>query len=56
MSCMAPHQPSGSATPDAEVMAAHDEDSDAFVIADIARENAWLSVRTCDAPVLSDWA
>lgn len=53
---MAPHQTAGSASTDAEVMAAHDEGSDEFVIADIAQEDAWLSVRTCDAPVLSDWA
>lgn len=53
---MAPHQPSDSPTSDGEVMAARDEDGDAFVIADIAREEAWLSVRSCDAPVLTDWA
>lgn len=53
---MAPHQTAGKAATDAEVMASHDEGTGEFVIADIAREDAWLSVRATDAPILSEWA
>lgn len=40
---------------ESEVMASVDEDSSEFVIADIAREDAWLSVESGDAPVLEEW-
>lgn len=40
---------------ESEVMASVDESSSEFVIADIAREDAWLSVRERDAPVLEKW-
>ena len=40
---------------ESEVMAAVDEGSSAFVIADIAREDAWLSVGEGDARVLEQW-
>ncbi|WP_313692563.1 DUF7556 family protein [Halorarum halobium] len=40
---------------ESEVMASVDEDSSEFVIADIAREDAWLSVGERDAPVLEQW-
>lgn len=38
-----------------DVMASIDEDSSEFVIADIGRDDAWLSVRSRDAPVLENW-
>ncbi|QLG28450.1 hypothetical protein HUG10_13225 [Halorarum halophilum] len=40
---------------ESEVMASVDENSSEFVIADIAREDAWLSVEERDAPVLEQW-
>lgn len=40
---------------ESEVMASVDEDSSEFVIADIAREDAWVSVGAGDAPVLENW-
>lgn len=52
---MAPRETASDTFTNTEVMAAHDEGSDEFVIADIAREDAWLAVRNGDAPVLSDW-
>lgn len=41
----------------AEVMASVDESraGPEFVIADISTEEAWLSVRQTDAPVLEEW-
>lgn len=51
---MSPTRTAGGADP--EVMASHDEGTDEFVIADIAREGAWVSVSARDAPVLSEWA
>ncbi|WP_449405260.1 DUF7556 family protein [Halorarum salinum] len=36
-------------------MASVDEDSSEFVIADITREDAWISVESGDAPVLENW-
>jgi hypothetical protein len=53
---MSPNRTAGTPDSDAEVMASHDEHSDEFVIADIAREDAWVSMRSRDAPVLADWA
>ena len=41
---------------DPEVMASHDEGTDEFVIANIAREDAWISVCAGDALVLTEWA
>lgn len=38
-----------------DVMASIDESSSEFVIADIACDDAWLSVRSRDAPVLENW-
>jgi hypothetical protein len=31
-------------------------DETEFVIADLGREDAWLSVEEADAPVVADWA
>lgn len=53
---MSPNHTAVDVGSEGEVMAATDEVSDEFVIADIAREDAWLSVRTRDASVLADWA
>lgn len=36
-------------------MASVDEGTAEFVIADLARDGAWLSVGTTDAPVLENW-
>ena len=43
--------------PDAEVMAAVDASSNrpSYVIADVTRDEAWLSVSQTDAPVLAEW-
>ncbi|GAA0214449.1 hypothetical protein GCM10009000_031570 [Halobacterium noricense] len=38
-----------------EVMASVDESSAEFVIADLACDDAWLSVGEADAPVLENW-
>ncbi|MFB6242460.1 MAG: hypothetical protein ABEH80_00045 [Halobaculum sp.] len=38
-----------------EVVAALDESTSEFVIADIGRDDAWLSVREGDARILRDW-
>ncbi|MEZ3142355.1 hypothetical protein [Halobaculum sp. MBLA0143] len=40
---------------DGEVVAALDEASAEFVIADIARDDAWLAVGEGEAPTLRDW-
>lgn len=41
---------------DPEVMASVDDSSrPEFVIADISRDEAWLSMRETDAPVLRNW-
>lgn len=42
---------------DAEVMASIDGSagSSSYIIADISRDDAWLSVRQSDAPVLAEW-
>ena len=42
---------------DAEVMASVDDDgsTERLVIADISREDAWLSMRVTDAISLPDW-
>jgi hypothetical protein len=42
---------------DAEVMASIDgsSSSPSYIIADISRDDAWLSVREADAPVLAEW-
>jgi hypothetical protein len=40
---------------EAEVMAALDESTAEFVIADVERDDAWLSVREDDAPILRNW-
>ncbi len=42
---------------DAEVMASVDDDGETerLVIADISREEAWLSMCVTDATSLSDW-
>ncbi|MFO7834573.1 MAG: hypothetical protein R6V31_11135 [Halohasta sp.] len=42
---------------DAEVMASIDgaSGSPSYIIADISRDDAWLSVRQRDAPVLAEW-
>lgn len=40
---------------EAEVMAALDESSSEFVIADLERDEAWVSVREADAPILQNW-
>lgn len=37
------------------VMASIDEGTSEFVIADIASDDAWLSVRSGDAPILENW-
>ncbi|WP_227374989.1 DUF7556 family protein [Haladaptatus halobius] len=41
----------------AEVMASVDDDgrTERLVIADISREDAWISMRMTDAASLSDW-
>ncbi len=41
-----------------EVMAAVDASSSrpSYVIADVTRDEAWLSVSQTDAPVLAEWA
>ena len=40
-----------------DVMASVDESTGAteFVIADVSRDDAWLSIRLRDAPGLDDW-
>lgn len=38
----------------ADVMGSLDDAE--FVIADLGREDAWLSVQEGDAPVVADWA
>lgn len=38
---------------DCEVMAA--VDATQFVIADVCRDDAWVSISERDAPVLADW-
>ncbi len=38
-----------------EVVAALDEATAEFVIADIGRDGAWLAVGEGDAPTLQDW-
>lgn len=38
-----------------EVMASVDEHAAEFVIADLGRDDAWLSVGEADAPVLENW-
>lgn len=53
---MSPEPTAGRLDAEAEVMASHDEGTDEFVIADIAREDAWVTVRSRDAAVLTDWA
>lgn len=53
---MSPSSTAGDHGAEPEVMASHDEATDEYVIADIAREDAWVSVRAADAPVLTDWA
>jgi hypothetical protein len=40
---------------EAEVMAAVDESTSEFVIADLESDDAWVSVREGDAPVLQNW-
>lgn len=40
---------------DGEVVAALDEATAEFVIADIARDDAWLAVGEGEAPTLRDW-
>lgn len=40
---------------DERVMASIDEGTREFVIADIARDDAWLSMESTDALVLDDW-
>lgn len=42
---------------DVEVMASVDSSpaSERFVIADITRDEAWLSVRRTEAPALGEW-
>ena len=42
---------------DAEVMASIDGASGSlsYIIADISRDDAWLSVSETDAPVLAEW-
>ena len=42
---------------DAEVMSSVDDDGrvERLVIADISRENAWLTVPVADAAALPDW-
>jgi hypothetical protein len=42
----------------AEVMASVDSNRSRseFIIADISRDEAWLSMREADAPSLRDWA
>ena len=42
---------------DAEVMASTDgaAGTPSYIIADISRDDAWLSVREADAPVLAEW-
>jgi hypothetical protein len=42
---------------DAEVMASVDASSSrpSYVIADVTRDEAWLSVSQTDAPVLAEW-
>lgn len=49
--------PSPVNAPDAEVMASVDASDrrPEFVIADISREDAWVSVREADAPILEEW-
>ncbi|MEZ3116296.1 hypothetical protein RYH80_10290 [Halobaculum sp. MBLA0147] len=39
----------------AEVMAAVDESTSEFVIADLGREDAWLSIRAGEARPLEEW-
>lgn len=39
--------------PDDDVMAALDQND--LVIADVSREDAWLSVPAAEAPELTDW-
>ncbi len=38
-----------------EVMASVDEEEGEFVIADISREGAWLTIRVPDAATLAEW-
>ena len=42
---------------EAEVMASIDATaaSERFIIADITRDEAWLSVRRAEAPLLANW-
>jgi hypothetical protein len=49
------HTPVGESEP--EVMAAVDDAASrpSYVIADISRDGAWLSVRETDALVLNEW-
>jgi hypothetical protein len=52
--------PDATAAPgwNAEVMAAVDNaaaDRPEFVVADVNRDEAWLSMRADDAPALDDW-
>lgn len=43
--------------PDSEVMASIDASSSSpsYIIADISRDDAWLSAAAADAPVLAEW-
>jgi hypothetical protein len=49
--------PGGAGPDDGEVMAAVDAAGDRpeFIIADVAREDAWVAVDRADAPVLREW-
>lgn len=50
------HTPVADAS-DSEVMASVDSSSSrpSYVIADVSRDGAWLSVSQTDAPVLTEW-
>ena len=47
----------GSDESDAEVIASVDDAdrSPTFIIADVSRDEAWVSVRESDAPILTEW-
>ncbi|WP_224448223.1 DUF7556 family protein [Haloprofundus salilacus] len=55
---MTPEATTAVDAPDTEVMASVDSSSprsSELIIADITRDDAWLSMRTAEAPVLAEW-
>ncbi|MCL9816101.1 DUF7556 family protein [Natronocalculus amylovorans] len=54
---MTPNPTPGSDDSDTEVMASVEAANarSTLIIADVSRDEAWVSVQTTDAPVLSEW-